>query len=315
MPGAAALVAVTLAAGLSEVDAEQYARMIASGSRSEVDQAINKVTYAGAARAMTPRLIATLNTGTDDGRANAAYALGYLGDARAAGPLGHSLADEAVAVRLNAAIACGRLKLRETGRSLVKALDDRASGVRREAARALGLVRYGRAAPALVRLAVDEDLEVRATALFAAGLVGNKEVIPRLRDLEGDASESVRVGATRALAMLGDKKARESIGTMFLDHDPERRRAGVGLLGDVRQDWAASALARTLEDADLSVRLAAARALARQNDDRGIAFLVVAADRAAAEEKFRLEQILEDLRVTPEMRRAALARAARQGKR
>ncbi len=311
MPAMIATVLLACALGgaaLSEGEMDKLADQIRDGSRADADQAINKITFGGGGNFMTPRLIRILQSSSESGRENAAYVLGFVGDSRAGAALIHALSDEDTAVRVTAATACGRLKIRESGAALTKALSDKASGVRREAANALGLIAYKRAANALLALVKDPDLEIRSTALLAVGRLGNPEAVGRLRELEKDPSETVRLGALRARAMLGDKKARDEVRAQLESSDVDKRRDAIGLIGEVRQDWARDLLAKCLSDAVPEVRLAGARALAQTQDERGIRYLVMASENASdPEEKLRVEQAIEEARVTPEMRKKILA--------
>jgi hypothetical protein len=73
-------------------------------------------------------------------------------------------------------------------------------------------------------------------------------------------------------------------------------------------------LAHKLEDTVSGVRLDAAKGLIRDNDLRGVAYLAKQADQATdPEEKLRLETALEELKVTPEIRKKALQSAAKKG--
>jgi HEAT repeat protein len=302
-------------AGLTDGEMESLAAKIQQGTRAEVDQALNQITFAGAGSFMTPRLIQLMSSSSENGRANAAYALGFVGDSRAAASLSRALSDPEVSVRASAATACGRLKLADTGPALSKALSDKASGVRREAANAVGIIGYRKAVKPLLALISDPDLEIKAIALLAVGRLGSPEAIPRLREAENDTSETVHFGAMRALGMLGDRKAREEIKTQMGSPDAEKRRDAVGLIGEVRKDWSSALLVSALSDTSPEVRLAAARALGQAHDERGLRYLVLASAAATdPEEKLRIEHVLEDLQVTPEMRAKLLAKNGKKDK-
>ena len=114
-------------------------------------------------------------------RADAASALGRLGDARAIPHLLELRNDPEWAVRMDAFGALGLLKAKEAVATLVDGLNDPHRGPRMAAAEALGRI-------------------------------GDPTVIPRLREVvHSDANGEVRLHSVEALLLLGDLEARDQV--------------------------------------------------------------------------------------------------------
>ncbi len=113
-------------------------------------------------------LILDLKYGTSDVRADAAGALGEIGDLRAVDPLILALNDSYSDVREEAAEALGNIGDPQAVDPLILALNDSDSDVREEAAGALGNIGDPRAVEPLTYLASKDGREwVRAAAAAA----------------------------------------------------------------------------------------------------------------------------------------------------
>ena len=161
--------------------------------------------------------------------------------------LKEALASSLPGVRAYAALEMGRHGLREAGKELVVALRDGVPEVRCAAADALGRIHYDQAIPHLIECLDDPD-------------------------------PSVQVEAAQA---LGGLKAAEGVRALIahIDHDdPVLTPVVVAALGDIGARSAVPQLSALLKDnkANVKARAAAAGALGRLKDKRGLAALIAA---------------------------------------
>jgi len=129
----------------------------------------------------TPELIRALGNRDADVRSAAAWALGELGDSRAAVPLEGRLKDEDWNVRVSVAHSLGKIKVLGAVESLIAVLDD-------------------------------QEREVRYTTVWALGEIGDPRARGPLQAMLQDKDESVRQAAGTALKRLkpsGDGKKPE----------------------------------------------------------------------------------------------------------
>ncbi len=119
-------------------------------------------------------------TDTDDRRADAAYVLGQMGDARALNPLIAALRDEDTVVRTEAAAALGGLADRRAVAPLIRALYDAQWEVRSNAALSLGALADPTAIPHLIRLLDDSSAEVRFWTARTLGDLAAADALPAL---------------------------------------------------------------------------------------------------------------------------------------
>jgi len=176
--------------------------------------------------------------------------LSQVDSEQAVGLLGQALSDKERVIRLSAAKALGRKNLRGAVIALRPALRDADSEVRSLAIRSLGQV--------------VQTLGKRADG----AIVGS--VIQDLRQMSSTGSESEKLVASGVLLQLGQARVgelavlRNGLGAK----DAELRRLAIEV-GDVDR----SQLVSALEDADPSVRLAAAYRLAKQGLSDGASVL------------------------------------------
>lgn len=136
-------------------------------------------------------------------RKNAAWALGALGDERAAPLLTSTLKDTEAPVRRSSAWALGALDESAAVPALVEALDDTDAGVRQQAAWALGAIGDHRAVDGLVHALQDTDAGVRSQAAWALGAIGDNRAVAALTKLLKDSDVRVRRQAAWALGAIG----------------------------------------------------------------------------------------------------------------
>lgn len=168
-------------------------------------------------------LVAALQDADAIVRANAAAALGWIGEARAVPPLLSCLKDADERCRSAAALAVGLLRTSAALKPLARALGDPSSLVRQQAAEALGEL----ADPVTTELLLDvvddegEPLEVRAAAARALGNLRLPQAIPTLRGLLIAPEPALRAAAIEALGRLGFGRAYRLL-VPFLWHEPDR---------------------------------------------------------------------------------------------
>ena len=187
------------------------------------------------ARTTAPALVNALGDDAVEVRASAAYALGLMGDAAAAGPLLDAV--DAPDAGLPAGIAAQALLSMGVGISgaLLDALYSERSGTRHLAAYVSGVGSFTRSVPALRRLLEnDADLTVReasATALAAIGTALDVGVLGR--HTEPGQPLSLRRICASGLGELGDMTAVPLLTALLDDPDPRlaelAARALVGL--------------------------------------------------------------------------------------
>jgi hypothetical protein len=266
----------------------------------------------------TSPLVAALSQGSEGERIRAASRLYHLGHGDlGVVPLARELEAEDPAHRCLAARLLGVLRSRAATAALIRAASDPDPAVRRDAAEALGQLRAPEATPALVGLLADGHAGVRIGAARALGELGGADVGgPLIRAIAREEDAEVRLHLVEALSDLHVARADRALGRALDDpsepvrvlaasHLVERgdRRAGELLaarLGSpsarvrietaeslARSNGRAAELARerlaaSLDDREAEVGLAAAVALARLADPRGIPHLEAVARSAAS---------------------------------
>ena len=136
-------------------------------------------------------------------RGNAAWALGAMGNHRAAPLLAVALRDTEPNVRRRGAWALGALDASESVPALIEALKDTDAGVREQVAWALGAIGDRRAVEPLMGALGDESAEVREQAAWALGALGDRRAAPALAKALKDSEARVRKQAAWALGAIG----------------------------------------------------------------------------------------------------------------
>ncbi len=208
------------------------------------------------------RTLARLESSAGWKRATAAYALGDMGSADAAGPLLRALEDDDDATRAAAARSLGRLGIvdavepllaaQAAGRvprlvvghallsigspalprlmQLVSAVDDRE---RAAAVELVGLIGGAVDAGPLLDALRDASAEVRSSAAHSLGRLGADEAAYRLRQLLDDRIGFVRAAAAVALGEIGDEEAVARLRELALHDEFEPARAAAHSLGRI----------------------------------------------------------------------------------
>ncbi|MGI5863987.1 MAG: HEAT repeat domain-containing protein [Myxococcales bacterium] len=298
-----------LGAGASPGEKSHLLGAIASGSRPELNRAIERIKYLGSPRDLLQAIERLLDAGSPGTRRNAAFALRFLGTKRQALALVRALGDDDEVIREYACVALGQLRAQEAVQPLSKLTKDRSPVVRREAVAALGAIGNKAGVKPALALLEDEVPETRLAAILALGKLKDGRAAAKLTPLLKDGSETTRLAAAKSLCMLGNAEGRAVADKLLRSTEPTERRDGIRLIEEVKAGWASKALLARLEDEDRGTAIAAAVALSKQGDGRGVEWLVLKAEAADVEDKLRLETAIEDLGLTPEDRKKILAAA------
>ncbi|HHT9117881.1 MAG TPA: HEAT repeat domain-containing protein [Candidatus Hypogeohydataceae bacterium YC38] len=248
-----------------------------------------------------PPLLKALSYKRPATRANAAWALGLLGDVRALPALLKHLWDEDIEVRREVALALGRLKDPRAGEALQELLlkgtpvseshgatpaarygttlgYQDAPSVRYDAARALGYIRYAPALGDLLRIMVqDPDWRVKGACAWALGRIGDGSAAPALgKFLTANAADPfaswARTQAAWALSKLGEDSSAALLDALKDNEEVTRRRASWALVRIGSP--ALPALYRALRDPKPQTRQRAALALGWIGDSKAVSSLL-----------------------------------------
>jgi len=202
-------------------------------------------------------------------RATAMRALHELGDERALPCLVRKVDDADPLVRELAVVALGDLPSPEASRSLRLALRSRYPEVRFQAALSYVQVCEQPELPALAPLLRDADAKVRANTARALANVG-AAAAPELRRAQGDADGAVRAEAALALLRLGETPDPDALRGAF--DDPELLSEAIDAVAALQLRPLRDEVARVAQSVlkPLPLKAAAARALLRLGDTRGI---------------------------------------------
>ena len=223
-------------------------------------------------------------------RANAAWALGRIGNPTAAKAVEGTLQDKEPAVRAAGATALGRLESRASIEILLRVLkSDESPEVRRVAAWALGQIDDRSAAPGLAAaLKSDTQLEVREMAAWALAELGARDSVDALAGaLRSDQSAEVRETAAWALGELDARTAEAALAAALGDREASVRATAAGA-GQIGHDRAPAAPVAALKDADDEVR---SGRLGPERDRRRPADASGAADARRDKEKVRQVEV------------------------
>jgi len=118
-------------------------------------------------------------------------------------PLIKALEDDSPTARAQAATALGKLGNSSAVAPLIAVLQNQSSAVRGAAANALGKINDSRAVEPLIALLQDSEPKVRALAARALGRLGDGRALAPLQKLAQDADQTVRDKAQEAVKKLG----------------------------------------------------------------------------------------------------------------
>jgi len=229
------------------------ARAIAAHALGEVTAPEEKARAADA-------LCAALDDDRHEVRAEAAAALGDLGDPRGVPALARRLTDGDAAVRQCAAIALGTLRHPDGFAPLETALREGPADTRFQAASSLAEIDPPRAYDPLVAALGDDDPQVLSAIALALGAIGDGRAAGPLARLLDHGDRPVRFDAAYALAQLGDGQGRPQL-VAGLDEPASAwdAVAALELLGTPADaDAVAAVLGRRKADPQIQLRAAAA---------------------------------------------------------
>lgn len=155
-----------------------------------------------------PILTKLLEADPDYGiRADAAGALGYLGDPRAVEPLMRAFYEDTDwLVRFSAAVSLGNLQDQRAEAVLLNALDSDEVVLQQAAIAALGELRAVNAVDAILRFAQSPDWLVRQRLAEALGNLPSPKSMSALKYLERDSHPQVAAAAALSLQRLEEGK-------------------------------------------------------------------------------------------------------------
>ena len=194
-------------------------------------------------------------------RAEAAAAIGRLGDEDAPMLLFELLGDESELIQESAMDALSRMSAERVRPLLVQALAGDDLDARVRAAQTLGLLRDPAAASALVAASRDGREALRAAAMQALGELGGPGVLEVLRAGLADESSIVRQQAVLALGRLREPESAPLLLPLLAERDPRLRFAAVRALGQIRNPEAVEHLLPLLAEPRKELRFAAVEAL------------------------------------------------------
>lgn len=215
------------------------------------------------ARKDVDSIIDYLNSPSLTIRAEAAIALGNMGDSRAVEPLINHMYDNESPMRWHAAEALGKLGDPKAIPVLLKALYDKDKFVQQKADNAIWKINR-RGLYQLILAFSNQDQNVVVSAYNYVKAYGDQAVEPLIEALKNSNNE-VRINASLLLGELKDIRSVEPMIESLKDPSPKVRINAIRALerlGDIR---ATEPLVRTLKDEDSTVRNTAAIALKKLN--------------------------------------------------
>ena len=203
-------------------------------------------------------LQAALNHKDEGVRADAAEALGDIGDAKAVEALIQALQDEVYSVVCESAVALGKIKDPRAGTPLIEALkEDRplfGIGAMRALAGviwALGELKDTRALKRLLKATKkdkEEDEVIARQAMLFSLAEKNETRLARLLEARREEFTEVRKQAAIALGKIGDKRAVDRLIEVLKDEDLVVRAAAVKALEEIGDAKAVGPLLQSLRD-------------------------------------------------------------------
>ncbi|MBS2030068.1 MAG: HEAT repeat domain-containing protein [Deltaproteobacteria bacterium] len=314
MSTASAVVLALVLAGsqVSSKDVDQIMGTVSTGTRPEVDRAINRIQYLGTPRPIVSALVRMALGDAPGNPESALYVLSVLHPPEAGPAFLRLLDDDSGALRLASCQGLTHLKPPRGAPELVAAkLTDKVPAVRRECARTLTAWDKAPADPLAQALTKETDPDARLAELEALGHAQGKASVAALEPVLASKSEQERYAAARALAMLGAPSGRKALEGYLASLDPNVRADAVDLTAAVNASWATEDLATRLDDPSAHVCIRAGRALAARKDKRGVEALVLRAERASPDDKFAFETALAELKINQAQRLDIIQKAGR----
>jgi HEAT repeat protein len=286
-------------------DLSELVAQLSSGPPAAQNRAIERLRYLGPGKSGPP-LRALLQSGDVDLRIRGSAALAVVADPAAGVLLERGLGDEDWEVRRNCADALRAIRRKPAVSALSRCVQgDAHARVRLACARALPACGGGGRALAVAAVR-DRELDVRLVALDGLARLMDRGAAAGVRPLLRDPVPLVTFAAARALAWSGDDAGRLFLAEAVASKDGDRQRRAITALSDCPKGWVPGVLASALEAQEVS--MAAAEALARRSDARGLRWLAVRASGGEAD-AVSASRLLDELGVK-EARRAELAAGA-----
>lgn len=269
-PGAAALVAIALAAGpTAAFDWVGKVELDAEGLRDSDPhkrrQAVNDLARydADSLALVKPHLLRALRDPDPQVRARAGEALGRHQVVEALPVVVEWLNDADPQIRLTATNILANLGDARAVRPLVRSLGDPSHEVRLHAVKALGTLGSAEVVEPLIGRLEDDKAEVRRAAADQLAELGDRRSLVPLVGAMNDSSLEVRSAAIRAVGRLGDESAVPALIRLLRDPVPQIRVDGISALGDLRAAAATDALIEALSTGSDDYRTNAAYALGK----------------------------------------------------
>jgi HEAT repeat protein len=212
---------------------------------------------------VTDLLIEQLGSEDLEIRKSAVFALGRIGDARAAPALIEVLDEDAELV-IAAANALAKIGDRRAFDALLALVGDSNAAVRQAAIGALNSLGSPEMPGRVLPLLGDTDANVRESAVKIAGYFGYPECADLLLERCLDEDERVRRAAIEHLPYLEDERVTPTLIGALRHETPKVRAAAAGALAQAEGAQVADHLMEALADEDSWVRYFAARSLGRR---------------------------------------------------
>ena len=209
-------------------------------------------------------------------RAEAAFALGILGDEAAGPALLSRLRNETDAAAMGELVlAIGRLQLSSATEALLPLARQGHPFVREQCVEALALLADSTSVPTLIELTRDELESVVWRAAYALEKIPGDAQVPRLIELLAHSSALVRGYAMRSLGRLGAADASEAVAaaTRAATGDWQLMVQGCEALGRIADAGTHATLDSALTHPNFHVRTAAAAALGRMRSGASVSRL------------------------------------------
>lgn len=160
-----------------------------------------------------------------------------------------------------------KLMERQDVQGLIRALHRASADARGEIVQILADIRDPRATEALLREAESGDMSIRKLVAEQLHRIDPERRYIAAAHMLNDVQRNVRIAAAGILATLGNPKALEElIKTLQRSGDPQTRAAAAEAIGKLRDRRGLATLMTALDDQDDRVRIAACDALAQLGD-------------------------------------------------
>ncbi len=245
---------------------------IDSADRKQAVQLLGQLGHRSAVAALRP----LIRDKASEVRAAAAKALGQLGNPVAAADILELLGDVRKPVRRAALRALVSLPIAKAPSEIVEIAQDPEDQLNYLATYAVGRFQDSGTVPALRKLATSDDARVRRQAFIALACLRQPEAA-KMIDSELDTSNrDQRIRFVQALAVLGTDEAAKMLARVAQHDQPYVIKSALDVLGSSANDTAYQRLRSSLKHTRIEIRQAAASALAKQPQGRGVADLAAA---------------------------------------